>query len=347
MKKLLVFTCAFICTSLMCFAQSLDNKDNIFISVLLPENENVPNEAAKQLELKLNQLLMQNGIANDDPNSRFVLTTKVSVLTKDIIPGPPQKISMKLDFTFIVGDAEENKKFESTTISSTGVGINETKAFIAALKEIKPMTPELVAFLKNAKQEIVDYYNLRCAEIKNGAEMAAASHDYDKAIYTLMKMPSICDCAEECQTLAVQYNVERVNYLASSSLNKAKSVWASNPTPQGAMEAASIIELIPAGSSSQGALDTLIREINQKLRADQKKEWNFKMQQYNDRIEKQKRDDIARLEQQRANNNYRARQQTANNAARVQAIEAARQVGIVYAKNQQKSITYKRNVILW
>ena len=71
------------------------------------------------------------------------------------------------------------------------------------------------------------------------------------------------------------------------------------------------------------------------------------MQQYNDRIEKQKRDDIARLEQQRANNTYRARQQAANNAARVQAIEAARQVGIAYAKNQPRSITYKKTVVLW
>ena len=352
----------------------------IFISALQPERENIPKEAAAQLELKLNQLLMQNGIANDDPNNRFILTTKVSIITKDIVAGPPQKISMNLDFTFIIGDIEENKKFESVTISSAGVGINENKAFISAIRNIKPGNPQLVELITAAKQRIEEYYSLRCSQIQIDAANEAAQHNYERAIYLLMQVPDVCDCAVECQNLAIQYGSEWMNTNAAQMLNQAKALWAANPDSTGAADAADILSQIPAGTSSQSEIDNLIAEISGKLKADQKQAWDFKMKQYNDRIEKQKRDDQARLEQQRADNifrdkqqdadnkyrneqqranneyrnrqqiadnEYRRTQQLANNEARKQAIDAARQICLTYAKNQTKTSGNKHNVITW
>ena len=370
MKKF-VFLLVLLQLSIAMRAQLMTSEDKIFISVLQPDRDNIPSEASGQLANKLNQLLMQNGIANEDPNNRFVLTTKVSVLTKDIVPGPPSKVSMNLDFTFIVGDAQENKKFESVTLSTTGVGINENKAFIAAIKNIKPKNPELVNLLEKAKKEIVDYYTMRCAEIKADAAKEAAARNYGKAIYMLLQVPDVCDCAQECQTLAIKYSQEHLNNNAAALLNKAKAVWASSPNADGAASAADIIAKIPANTTSQKGVNQLTAEINSKLKADERKAWEFKMQQYRDKIEKQKRDDEARLEQQRANNEYRERQQVADNEyrrtqqaannayrstqqaadneARRQYIEAARQVGLEYAKNQPKSVTYnyQKNVILW
>lgn len=321
--------------------------NQIYIQVMQPERDNIPAEAAKQLENKLTQLISANGVAEVDPANRFVLTSKASILTKDIVPGPPAKVSMNIDFTFMVGDLVENKVFESFTISTVGVGINENKAFIAAIKNVKPKNPELVAFLNAAKQEIVDYYASRCGQIKQEAEREAAAQNFDKAIYMLVQVPDVCDCAGECHELAIKYNCNKVNTNAATILNKAKAAWAESPDATGAANAADFLARIPGGTTSQKEADALIAEINKKLRADQKKEWEFKMQQYHDQVEKQKRDDQARLEQQRADNEYRRTQQAANNAARTQLIEACRQVGVEYAKNQPKSVTYQRNVILW
>lgn len=382
MTKIIKYTILLYCF-FCCFvvrAQLTAEKDRIFISVIPPENNEIPAEAAKQIDFKMNQLLMQNGIANDDPINRFILYTKVSVLSKEIIAGPPQKIAMDLDFTFIIGDAEENKKFESVTISTKGVGTNENKAFIAAIKNIKPKNPELVAFLDAAKKEIIDYYSLKCFQIKNQAQTEAGQRNYEKAIYLLMQIPDVCDCAYECQNLAIEYSQEWLNNNAAALLNQAKSLWASNPNAQGAAAAADVIAQIPANTTSQAGVDNLISEINTKLRTDERNAWEFKMKQYNDKVEKQKRYDQARLEQQRADNIYRDKQQTADNEyrakqqiadnqyrveqqkadnahrdrqqaadnkARSQSIEAARQIGIAYAKNQPKSVNYQKNVILW
>lgn len=352
----------------------------IYIQVLQPERDNIPAEAAKQLENKLSQLVTANGIAEVDPANRFVLTSKASIVTKDVVPGPPAKVSMNIDFTFMVGDVIENKVYESVTVSTIGVGINENKAFIAAIKNVKPKNPELVSFLSNAKQEIVDYYATRCSQIKQEAEREAAAHNFDKAIYMLMQVPDVCDCAGDCQTLAIKFNRDKVDTHAASLLNKAKAAWAESPNEIGAVNAADYLSQIPGGTSSQKGVDALAAEIDAKLQADQKRAWQFKMQQYRDQVEKQKRDDQAQLEQQRADNEYRAEQQradntrraiqqqadnerrakqqqadieyrqnqqAANNAARAQLIEACRQVGVAYANNQPKSVTYQRNVILW
>lgn len=358
MKKFITIALIFVASWAGHKSLAQTSADHIFIQVTQPERDNIPAEAAKQLENKLTQLISANGIAEIDPANRFVLTSKASILTKDIVPGPPAKVSMNIDFTFMVGDVIENKVFESFTISTVGVGINENKAFIAAIKNVKPKNPDLVAFLNTAKLEIVKYYTLRCSQIKQEAEREAAGHNYDKAIYMLMQVPDVCDCASDCQELAIKYNRNKVNTNAASVLNKAKAAWAESPDATGAAKAADYLKKIPGGTSSQKEVDALVAEINSKLRADQKKEWDFKMQQYNDQIEKQKRDDQARLEQQRADNEYRAiqqqadneyrkAQQSADNAARSQLIEACRQVGIEYAKNQPKSVTYQKNVILW
>ena len=355
-------------------------QDRIFISVVQVENNEIPSEAARQIELKLNELLMQNGIANEDPLNRFVLYTKVSILSKEIIPGPPQKIALDIDFTFIIGDAEENKKFESVSISSKGVGVNENKAFISAIKNIKLNNPSLISLVSSAKKEIIDYYSLKCSQIKKQAQAEAEQRNYEKAIYLLIQIPNVCDCAQECQDLTIQYSQDCITNQAAQLLNHAKSLWSSSPNESGASAVADIIAKIPANTSSQTEIDQLIAEINTKLKSDQKKAWDFKLKQYNDRIAKQKRDDQARLEQQRADNRYREKQQyadnkyrseqqranneyrsrqqiadndyrrtqqRANNEARKQSIEAARQIGIEYAKNQPKSITYQRNIILW
>ena len=377
-KELFISTLLFV--SVISFAQESSYEEFIYVSVLQPERHEIPSEARAQLENKLNQLLMQNGIVSEDPHNRFVLTAKTFITTKDIVPGPPSKVSMNINFTLIIGDAEDNVKYESATLSMVGVGINENKAFISAIKKLKPQDPTLVSFVSNAKQKIIQYYNNKCEKIKFDAVREAGSRNYDKAVYMLMQIPNVCSCAEDCQRLAIQYCTDKLNNDAAALLNRAKSAWAASPGPQGAADAADFLAKIPANTTSQSGINALIAEIKSKLKDDEMRAWNFKMRQYNDRIEKQRRDDTARLEQQRADNAYRSRQQkadnqyrakqqnadnqyrakqqiadneyrriqqAADNRARSQTIEAARQVGLAYAKNQPKSVTYQENVILW
>lgn len=357
----------FICCLIPCTVYSQGSFDKIFVRVVQPQRDNIPNEALKQLENKMTQMITSNGVAETDPNNRFVITSKVSILSKDITYGPPQRVSMNMDFTFMIGDLIENKVYESTTISVIGVGINENKAFISGITGIKTKNKEIVDFLNRAKQKIVDYYTRRCAQIKQEAANSAAMRDYDAAIYALMQVPEICDCSDECQDLMIQYNTEKINSDAAQLLQEAQTRWSESPNASGASIVADIMAKIPAGTPSQSSVEALQSEINRKLKADEKKEWEFKMQKYKDDVEKQKRDDAARAVQQQADNEYRAKQQQADNERRLlqqqadnqyrqkqqaadiesrkQTIEACRQVGLEYAKNQPQ--TQYEVVYLW
>ena len=331
---------------------------DIYISVIQPERNEIPQEAAKQLENKMHQLITANGIADTDPNGRFVITAKSYIVTKDIVVGAPQRISQKIDFTFMIGDIIENKVFESYTFSAIGIGINENKSYINAITKMKTNNPQFTAFVEKAKEKILQYYVARCEQIILEAKQQAANHDYQQAIYQLMQVPNICDCAERCQNLMIEYYDAYTESTAAELLNEAKSKWASAPNADGAAMAADVIAKIPAGTKVQSELDALIAEINQKLREDEKRDWEFKMQQYNDEIARQKREfalrkekqdaDIAyRDRQQAADNEYRRREQMARDQRRRLLIDACRQVGLAFAKTYQPPVYNVKNVYAW
>lgn len=331
---------------------------DIYISVVQPERNEIPQEAAQQLENRMHQLITANGIADTDPNGRFVITAKSFIVTKDIIGGAPQRISQKIDFTFVIGDIIENKVFESYTFSAIGIGINENKAYINAITKMKTNSPQFTSFVDKAKEKIIQYYAARCEQIILEAKQQAANHDYQQAIYQLMQVPNICDCAERCQTLMIEYYDAYTEFTATELLNEAKSKWASSPNADGAAMAADVIAQIPAGTKVQSDLDALIAEINQKLREDEKREWAFKMKQYEDEQARQKREFALRKQQQEADIAYRNRQQVADNeyrrneqVARDQRrrllIDACRQVGLAFAKNYQPPTYNVKNVYAW
>ena len=71
------------CFSLNAMTES--SVGDIYISVVQPERNEIPQEAVQQLENKMHQLITANGIADTDPNGRFVITAKSFIVTTDII----------------------------------------------------------------------------------------------------------------------------------------------------------------------------------------------------------------------------------------------------------------------
>lgn len=338
---------------------------HIYISVVQPDRDEISPEAGKQLERKMIQLLSSNGISSQDENNRFVITAKVDITSKDIVASTPQRVSEKIDLTLIVGDMIENKIFETISIPLIGIGINENKAFIAAINQVKPQKAEFKDFLDKAKKKIVDYYAVRCSQIIRDACKLASGNAYDEAIYQLMQVPDICDCSKECQDLMVEYTIKRNNAIAAQLLNEARVKWAASPNSEGASDVADIIAKIPVNTDSQKDVDALTKSINKKLRDDEKRNWDFKMRQYNDAQEKEKREFQLRVDKQIADNRIREkrieadiqqrkneiesreRQQAEEQTTRRKWIDAAKSVGLGFAVNLPKTIDSLKNVISW
>ena len=310
MKRIFLTLTSIILTAI-CYAQ------NIGVSALVVD-EKIPEEAARQLETKLQNALISNGFVNNSYIERYVLTAKVDITQKDITTTTPARISEKMDITLMVGDVIENKLYSSITLSAAGIGTNENKAFINAFRNIKGDNPKIQEMLNDAKNKILDYYTNHCSEIIQKSKTLTSTQAFDEALFLLSAVPNICeDCFALCQQQAVVVYQQKIDSEATNLLEKAKTAWTLNQNVQGANEVANIICQINPKSSNYNKVISLRNTVNKKLQADEKREWDFKMKQYED-----------------------------SQAFKRSLVDAAKAIGVAWGQNQPKTV-YKTVIRYW
>lgn len=357
MKKIFLFYCLITCALNLSAQVKLDDFGRIILNAYLPEKMALPQEAKAMLINKLNQISSNYGMGGSQVNPRFIITANVTIGSKDIIPGPPQMIAQNVDITFFIGDAIANTIFSNTTLNLRGVGTNENKAFIEAFKTINPKNKDVLTFLEDGKNKIINYYNTNCDFILKDAQSLVKLEKYDDAIYQLSIVPDVCqDCYFKClDTLASIYQ-QKIDADCKVKFNEAKLSWAAAQNPTGAEKAGDILSTINPMATCQTDVAEFIKTIDAKLKAYEKARWEFKMQQYADKVaaqkeqvriaeEKSKRDDVYRKNQSQRDAVAQEKQSQRNYELDKIRVSAYRDVAVEYAKNQPKTITY--NSIYW
>lgn len=295
----------------------LEDFGRIILNTYLPENNSIPSEAKKALETKLNQITTNNGMGGSSANPRFIITAVLNIGTKDIIPGPPQMIAQNIDVTLFVGDAITNIVFSNTVINIKGVGTNENKSIIDAIKNINPKSNHVIAFLEEGKNKIITYYATQCDFIIKDAETLAKQEKYDEAIYNLALVPEVCkDCYFKASDIIASLFKQKIDTDCKAKLLKAKVLWSGQQNIKQAEEVIAVISDINPNAECYTAAGNFIKEINAKIKADEKARLELTLKKYNDKID---------LEKKRIN--------------------AYKEIAVEYAKNQPKTITY--NNIIW
>ena len=294
----------------------------------------IPEASKKLIVSKMDQLLTQNGCGSMNRADRFIMLAKCNVLQKDVAPTTPPRINQKIEVTFILGDAVENKTYSSATIELTGIGINENKAWQTAINGIKPANSTFKQMFENAFQKIESFYSESCESIISNAKTLASTGKYDEAIANLMAVPDIChDCYEKAMNAASEIYQNKIDNDGASLLAKAKNAWATSSDENGADRAMTFLNEIPVNSSSFADAETLANTISNKLSSDKERKWQFKLQQYND--EKAFRDRKYEDEKE-----YRTREQENSHARSMATIAAARSVAEKWAENQPETKVY-------
>ena len=295
------------------------------INVVVPQLPNVPEEARTALETKMQQVATQYGLASNGLTDRFVMTAKVNVTNKDVTPTTPVKISQKIEVTLFIGDVVDNKVYESVVLNVTGIGQSEAQSMIKAFNQIKPTNPQLKVFVENAERKIAEYYSNNCQFILTEANSLAQQQKYDAAIAKLMVVPKVCkECYEQCLTKAVDVYQKKIDEDGAILVQQARNKWLAIRDYTAAKESLAILANIAPQSKAQEAANRLVGEINTHLRdlevmaeEQRKQEWEFAKRQYDDHVKIQRK-----------------------------LIDAAREVGMAYANNQPRTITYN-NFISW
>lgn len=299
----------------------LNDFGRIALNPFVSEQAKLPSEAKSQLEIKLKQIATNYGMAGSVANPRFIITANISITTKDIVAGPPQKIAQNMDITIFIGDAIENKIFANIVISISGVGTNENKAFIDAIKQINTKNKKIETFLEEAKTKIVAYYSTQCDFINQKAIALKQQEKYSEAIYTLAQIPEVC---KECyfkalNEMAVIYDL-KINADGKARLSEAKAIWSANPNNEGAQKAINLIMQIKPQAKCYTEASALLTTMNTKIIADEK-----------ERLRKQEEYDKRQQEINAENNKQQAEIEK-------QRINAYREVAVEYAKNQPQVV---------
>lgn len=205
-----------------------DDLARISLSPIVPDElQTVPSYAKKMLENKLQQVATSNGMGGG-ANPRFIITANVDILTKDITPSAPPMTALTLQVNFYIADVVAQKVFSNAVIEVKGVGTNENKAYISAIKKIAPKNPQLRHLVESGKEKIIEYYNSQCDFIITDAQAKADMKDFGRAIFTLTSIPEVCkECYDKAMGLVPDIYQKYMDDQCQKDLAAAKSAYGS------------------------------------------------------------------------------------------------------------------------
>jgi len=304
--------------SLSSFAQNnkgkLDDMARITIAAYIPNQlENVPVAARNMLTNKLNQIVNQAGFCGSAYDERFIITANIVVMSKDITNTTPLMHAYTLDVTLYIGDGIEGTKFASHSTTVKGVGENEAKAYISALKNFKTNDPTYQTFLETGKTRIIEYYNSKCDFIIKDAQTLASQNKFEEAIYNLTGVPEVCkECYEKCMGAIAPIYKKQIDRDCKMKLMEATNLWSANQTIEGANQSIEILATIEPSAACFSEVETLSNRIATRIMEIHNREWKYILKEQAQESER---------------------------------IKAYRDIGVAYGNGQPKNITY--NVRGW
>lgn len=295
-------------------AGNLEDIDRITLSTFVPQQiDEMPEAARSSLTNKLNQIATQNGLGGDYSNERFIITSNINIVSKEITASAPPMQALTLDVTFYIGDGIDGIKFSSITTTVKGVGESETKAYISALKNIKPSDSNYESFVNKGKIKILEYYNNKCDFIIKQAETLASQNKYEEAIFRLTGVPEVSkDCYDKCLDAIAPIYKQQIDRDCKMKLSESTNLWLANQTVEAGNKAGEILSTIEPNSECFEEVKILFNKIGIQVRELGINELNYKLKE---------KDQESEL------------------------IKAYKEIGVAYGNGQPESVTY--NVRGW
>ena len=233
-----------------------DDFGRIAIGTVITENSEAPAAAARILKMKMSQITTKNGLSS--MGNRFAMYPQIDILTQDITASAPPKHAYTLSVTLYISDLETQTIFTTTNLTLKGVGTNETKAYISALKMLNANRSEVKGFVEEGKNRIIEYYNSQCDFILKDATASAGRKEYDKAIYDLLLVPEVCkECYMKAIDLTNEIYIQKLNNECQEMLAKSRVEKTNNNHDEAANLLASILPDVDCYEDAQKLLQEI------------------------------------------------------------------------------------------
>lgn len=304
-----IFAALFLVGIMQIKAQKTEEKERLALSVWIPENvEGLTDMARNNLENKLLQLITANGVGGSGDFTRFIISANVNTLSKEITNTGMQALT--LNITLYIGDGFQGKAFTSYATTVKGVGENDTKAYLSALKNLKISDPAYQGFIDKGKSKIIAYYNAQCDQIIREAKVLAGLNKFDEAIFNLTSVPDVCtDCWKKAMDAVAPVFKQKIDYECREKIQRANAIWNAGQSWEAAQEAGAILSTIDPNAACVNDIKALSSKIEKRIKEVDGREWKF-VYDYNIGLTR----DL---------------------------IKAYRDVGVAYGNGQPKNVMYK------
>ena len=253
----------------------------VSIGVLVPGTEQgyTPVQS-NMLQSSMEKLCTSHGITVENIPDGFFLYPTIAVVSDEVAEGGMRNINtMKAEVTLSVrrigGDVV-------ATVSKTlsGSGYSKSQATTSLIQHLNIADPVFDRFISDAQNAIVGYYQSQCNRIMTQADQHAATHDYRAAIAKLCQIPSIAPCFASVSGKMSEYYTLYQTQLCSSIKMEVEAAMATHD-----YEAAITLlsEIDPSSQCYTYAVDQF-RKIEKEVARLEKRDWEFKMRQYNDAV---------------------------------------------------------------
>lgn len=281
-----IYKCLLTSTLLLSAQGMLAQDCNIPMSVIVDEGfAHVTAESASVLQTQLERLITQSKLDVGWKNANFAITAKFDQLGRYIVSSAPTQIANVFGVTLYLVDVYNQKLFASVYVEVKGVGSNETKASLNAIRQLNAGNGKINTFLSGAKKKIISYYDSQLPSLIKEARSKASFKNYEEALAMLAVVPTCCNGYDSAMKEAMRiYVLYRDTYFLAR-LNEAKALWSSNPTQAGSVPVVAILSSVDPDAKCYKEAMALLSQVAKVVKTDVDYETKKK---YEDAVELEK-----------------------------------------------------------
>jgi len=279
MKKIINFTFIFFFGNLVHCQES--NSIEIGVDMSTCSNELTLNNISK-LETKLIQTITISGFSSNGYNKSILISPKFEIYEDSFTQATLQAVHIvKANLTLIVKQKDDNFLFTTMMKEIIGSGSSKEQAISNAIMQINSNDSDIKNFLDSSKEKIYNYYEKNCSNIIKKAELFAKTQQYENSFSCLLAVPvQATSCYDKIETKAV----EVYKSYQSQNCRKLLLVAKSQITIKNYSQAIDVLTDIDPSTTCFNEAKILVQSIENKINAEDKKQWDLQILQYKDKV---------------------------------------------------------------
>ena len=278
---------SFFLFSILGFSQNQNDigKIQLAISFNLDQQNKFEPELLNKVEGKLSQLLSNYGIVSTSYNNGLLLQPNIIINGNDVVEGGMQNINVtNITLQLKIKQDQTNVIFSSFSKTLKGTGKTQKLALNNAINTLSPNDPLLINFINIGTEKLLKYYADNCSQIITKSSNLEKSGKDEESLALLLSIPETASCYKTAQTksLSTYKNFQKKN--CAALIRQAKISTAEKDYNS----AFTILSDIESNSPCSSESLSLIKNIETKISAEDKKQWDLQLKMYNDAVSLEK-----------------------------------------------------------